>query len=293
MQWGGFETILAIAQKGSLSGAARLLKVSHATVFRRLNAIEDKLGVALFERSRTGYTPTLSGEELVTTALRIESEVLSVERKVTSRDLQPCGEVGITTTDALLVGLLSPLFARFRADCPGIALDVVVSNQLFNPTRREADVAIRPTNSPPEALIGSRLATIGFAVFGHQSMRNDQGILDIYRAPWIGPGSRLEDQSLVKWMALQQLDEQCSFRVDSLMGMLSAVRAGLGVAVLPCYLGAREPGLVQLTAPIPELNVGLWFLMHPDLRGVARIQALMTFLSTAIADQAVQLEGQV
>lgn len=276
-----------------MSGAARLLKVSHATVFRRLNTIEHTLGVKLFERSRTGYSPTLAGEELATTGLRIESEVLAAERKVAGRDLQPSGDVGVTTTDSLLVGLLSPLFSQFRNAYPGIALDVAVSNHLFNLTRREADVAIRPTNNPPDTLIGRQLATIGLAVYGHRTLvEASRGDLDIYRAHWIGPGPRLEDQALVKWMAAQQLDDRCHYRVDTLVGMLASVRAGLGVAVLPCYLCEPDPDLVQLTAPIPELNVGLWFLMHPDLRGVTRIRALLTFLHEALSERAALFQGR-
>lgn len=287
MHWGGFETVLAIAQCGSLSGAARLLAVSHATVFRRLNAIEGKLGVALFHRSRTGYTPTLAGEELATTALRIESEVLAAERKVADRDLQPMGEVAVATTDALLVGLLSVRFARFRHEFPGISLDVAVTGALSPLTRREADIAIRSTNAPPDTLIGHRLAVLGQAVYGRRTSapQQDQGGPDIYSRPWIGPGPRHEDQALVKWMTAQQLDAQCHYRVDTVLGMFAAVRGGLGLAILPSYLGDSDPDLVALSAPIPELETGLWFLLHPDLRGITRIQSLLTFVSESLGRQ--------
>ncbi|WP_421841889.1 LysR family transcriptional regulator [Marinobacter algicola] len=161
LAWNDFELVLAIATEGSLSGASRALGVSHATVFRRLGDVEQRLGVTLFERGRTGYRPTLAGEELADTAKVMDEAALAAERKVAGRDLEPSGEIWTTTTDSLLMGVLAPLFTQFRHKYPGIVLDVAVSNQLFNLTRREADVAIRPSNRPPENPIGRPLTTIG------------------------------------------------------------------------------------------------------------------------------------
>lgn len=143
--WDDLRTVLAIAQSGSLSGAARALGVSHATVFRRLGAIEERLGARLFERHRIGYTPTTAGEDVAAAAVRIEAEVTGIERRVAGRDLLPSGTVRVTTTDTLLQGLLSPVFADFRRSYPDIHLEVAVSNTLFSLSRREADVAVRPT----------------------------------------------------------------------------------------------------------------------------------------------------
>lgn len=253
--------------------------------------IETRLGVKLFERSRTGYAPTLAGEELADSAREMETFVLEAERRIVGRDLQPSGAVWVTTTDAMMAGLLSPLFAEFRAQYPGVTLDVSVSNQLFNLTRREADVAIRPSNAPPEHLVGRKLAEIGMAIYGHKD-----GISrlpdDPTQVEWVGPGSRLFDQPMRQWMASQKVDAQCAFRVDTLIGMLSSVKAGLGVAPLPCYLADHEPELVQLTDPIPSLSYGVWFLMHPDLRGVSRIQSLLTFMTEAIGEQRQRLAGK-
>lgn len=148
LAWNDFETVLAVVTAGSLSGASRALGVSHATIFRRLGDIEQRLGVTLFERSRTGYRPTLAGEELADTARIMDEAALAAERKVAGRDLEPSGEIWTTTTDSLLMGLLTPLFTQFQHKYPGIVLDVAISNQLFNLTRREADVAIRPSNRP-------------------------------------------------------------------------------------------------------------------------------------------------
>ncbi|WP_417579305.1 LysR family transcriptional regulator [Nitrincola sp.] len=293
LAWNDFELVLAIATSGSLSGASRALGVSHATVFRRIGDIEQRLGVTLFERSRTGYRPTLAGEELADTAKVMDEAALAAERKVAGRDLEPSGEIWATTTDSLLMGLLTPLFMQFQHKYPGILLDVAVSNQLFNLTRREADVAIRPSNRPPENLIGRPLTPIGQAVYGHRSLGLTPGgmIETLANQPWIGGGPRLQDAALSQWMDNNGLNEACVYRVDTLVSILSAVRSGMGLAVLPCYLAGDDADIVQLTDPIPELEYGLWFLMHPDLRGVVRIHALMDFLTEAIRAQKQRLAG--
>ncbi|MFC4258540.1 LysR family transcriptional regulator [Marinobacter lacisalsi] len=293
LAWNDFEAILAIATAGSLSGAARGLGVSHATVFRRLGDIEKRLGVTLFERSRTGYRPTVAGEELADTARIMDEAALAAERKVAGRDLEPTGEIWVTTTDSLLMGLLAPLFTEFREKYPGIVLDVAVSNQLFNLTRREADVAIRPSNRPPENLIGRPLTTIGQAVYAHRSFGLPPGapVDSLIGQPWIGAGPRLQDSALDQWMDNHQLKPSCVYRVDTLVSILSAIRSRMGLAVLPCYLADGDPDIIQLTDPIPELEYGLWFLMHPDLRGVVRIHALMDFLTDVVRARSQRLAG--
>lgn len=293
LAWNDFEVVLAIATAGSLSGAARSQEVSHATVFRRLGDIEQKLGVTLFERSRTGYRPTLAGEELAETARVMDEAALAAERKLAGRDLEPTGEIWATTTDSLLMGLLAPLFTEFRRQYPGIVLDVAVSNQLFNLTRREADVAIRPSNRPPETLIGRPLTTIGQAVYCHRSFGLSPGVPvgTLAEQPWIGAGPRLQDSALNQWMEKNRLKGSCVYRVDTLVSILSAVRSSMGLAVLPCYLADGDPDIIQLTDPIPELEYGLWFLMHPDLRGVVRIHALMNFLTEAVRARKQRLAG--
>ncbi len=293
LAWNDFEVILAIATAGSLSGAARALSVSHATVFRRLGDIEQRLGVTLFERSRTGYRPTLAGEELADTARIMDDAALAAERKVAGRDLEPSGEIWVTTTDSLLMGVLAPLFTQFRHKYPGIVLDVAISNQLFNLTRREADVAIRPSNRPPENLIGRPLTTIGQAVYGHRSLGLTPGapIESLISQPWICAGPRLQDSALDQWMIANELKSSCVYRVDTLVSIFSAIRSCMGLAVLPCYLADGDPDIVQLTNPIPELEYGLWFLMHPDLRGVVRIHALMDFLTDTVRANTQRLAG--
>ena len=159
MKWDDLRLVLAIAGTGSLSGAGRRLGLSHATVFRRLGRMEERLGARLFERARTGYAPTLAGEVVAALARRIEGEVLEVERRVAGQDLRPAGTLRVTTTDTLLIGLLSPILVRFRSRFPDISLQVAVANEVFDLSRREADVALRPRPRRRRAWSGARSAS--------------------------------------------------------------------------------------------------------------------------------------
>jgi len=289
LPWDDLRTVLAIADAGSLAGAARALRVSHATAFRRLGAIEARLGTRLFERSRGGYTPTAAGEDVAAAARRIEAEVAGVERRVVGRDLQPSGTLRVTTTDTLLVGLLSPILAGFRHEHPEITLEIAVSNAQFNLSKRDADVAVRPTPAPPENLVGRRAGTIAQALYGPAGTSGAQPDPDT--AQWIGPDETLWYRQLEDWMRHHGHDERCHYRVDSLAGIHAAVRAGAGLAVLPCYLGDADPGLQRLGDPVANLSIDLWLLTHPDLRSTARIRAFTAFVGEALRERRAVLAG--
>ncbi|MQM37098.1 HTH-type transcriptional regulator YofA [wastewater metagenome] len=292
LPWDDLRLVLAIARTGSLSGAARRLRVSHATVYRRLGDLERRLGVRLFERQRSGYTPTPAGEEAAAAGKRVEDEVLAVERRVVGQDLRPSGTVRVTTTDSLLLGLLSPLFARFRRLEPDIALEVSVSDVLFSLPRREADVALRVTRRPPEHLVGQCIGTLAQAAYVSRDLVIDPSSSpDPEELDWIGPDESWSQRELIRWMDASGHDGRCRFRADTLVGMYAAVREGIGAGVLPCYLGDAEPRLTRLTAPVPELAMDLWILMHPDLRGVARIRAFATFMREAVRALQDRLSG--
>lgn len=283
LQWDDLRVVLAIAEAGSLSGAGRRLGASHATLFRRLNAIERRLGVALFERSRTGYAPTPAGEDLAATATRVETEVLGAERRVVGRDLRLSGTVRVTTTDTLLMGLLSPIFAEFQRAHPEITLEVAISNQLFNLSQRDADVAVRPSAAPPEHLVGRPAGRIAQAVYARAGGSPDA---------WVGPDRHLGYAALDAWMAKHDVNERCCYRVDTMLGMYAAAREGVGRAVLPCYLADGDPALTRIDEPLPELATELWLLTHPDLRRVARIRAFMAFVAKALAERTALLDGK-
>ncbi|MEC4771409.1 LysR family transcriptional regulator [Burkholderia cenocepacia] len=286
LSWNDLRLVLAVAQAGSLAGAARRLGISHATVFRRLTAIEAELGVKLFERTRAGYAPTPAGEDAAGAAERIQDEVHGVERRVAGRDVRPSGTVRVTTTDTLLSGLLSPVFASFRRACPEITLEVSVSNAVFDLSKREADVTIRPSSSPPDALIGRRVGTIAQAVYVAPGWRERVDDLE-----WVGPDRQMGYRPLEQWMHAHGADARCGYRVDTLLGLFAAARAGIGAAVLPCYLADGERDLVRLGGRIDELATDLWLLTHPDLRATARIRAFSSFVATSVNALSARLAG--
>jgi DNA-binding transcriptional LysR family regulator len=163
MNWDDLRLVLAVVREGTLSGAARDLRVTHSTVFRRLGAIEGRLGVRLFERFRDGYSATPAGEAAAALATRFADDFVALERRLSGQDLRPSGTVRIATTDTISAMLMRHVPA-LRAAHPEISLEVTVSNAVANLTRREADVAIRPTPEPPETLVGRRIADIAHAV---------------------------------------------------------------------------------------------------------------------------------
>ena len=155
--WDDFRLVKAIADTRTLNGAADALSINHSTVFRRLADLEKRIGIIIFERHRTGYSLTSAGEEMVQLAMRMDEDVNAFTRKLMGNKLIPSGELRVTTNDTLLVYLLMPIFASFRRAYPTINLDIVLSNQVLNLSKRDADIAIRATDNPPETLVGRRM----------------------------------------------------------------------------------------------------------------------------------------
>ncbi len=281
LDWNDYQTVLRIAEAGSLSGAAHRAGSSHPTMFRRINAVEEKLGVRLFERFRTGYRLTTAGEEVAATARQMEELTIETERRVSGRDLRPSGVVRVATTDTLLCGLLAPEIARLRQAEPDITLDVVVSNEISDLAFREADIAIRPATAPDEQLVGRRLGLIKQAVYASHSLEiEDTDQPDWAALPWIGPGPSMTYPQLHAWMRAEGCDGACVCKMNSVLSMYAAARAGIGVALLPCYLAEPDRNLRRLGPAIEGLAIDLWLLTHPDLRHTARVRAVLDWFGS-------------
>jgi DNA-binding transcriptional LysR family regulator len=294
--WNDLRYFLAISREGTLASAARSLGVNQTTVFRRLNAMEERLGVRLFERITTGYLPTSAGEALRPVAERVEDEISEVELRLVGQDLRPSGIIRLTTTEDLMVAFLQPYFASFQRTYPEIHLEVVVGNLLFDMTRREADIAIRPTDRPPEHLVGRNLGEIGWAVYGARSYLRKRGTP--HKASQLSDHSIISaDEGLAKieasrWMMRHTEEHRVVFRSDSLLVQLGAVREGVGLAILPCFLGDTDRKLRRVLGPLkPTITTGCWLLTHPHLRHVARIRAFMSFLAQAVGPEKHRLVG--
>ncbi len=292
--WDDFRLVRAIAETGSLAGAAEQLAVNHSTVFRRLGALETHIGTRLFDRSRSGYVPTPTGEEMVRLAERMGEEVAAVERRITGQDLRPSGELRVTTNDSMLIHLLTPVFASFREAYPEIRLEVVVSNSSLSLSKRDADVAIRASDRPGDALVGRRIASIGWGVYARPDMipggRLEPG--ELRRHDWIGFSDALGGIKPAKWLRERVGEERLVYRVNSVLGLAEAAAAGIGLTVLPCFIGARTPGLRRFLGPEPEMASGLWLVTHPDIRATARVRVFMEHVGHELHRQRARIEAE-
>jgi len=291
LEWDDLRYVLAVASEGSLAGAARSLGVNHTTVLRRIGAFEKQLGLRLFERLPTGYALTAGGEELIAAARRIDDTVTTLERRLAGQDLRLTGTVRVTTTDTLMGSILPEILAEFRDSHPGIQVEIAVSNLMFNLTKRDADVAIRPAKDPPQTLVGRRAAKIAFAIYGSPGYLGRHKTSELDKHLWVGPDDSLADTAVARWMSAQLPDSEITLRADSLLALRQAAQAGLGLAALPCYLGDTAPYLVCVHRPIAEMETALWVLTHEDLRHTARIRAFTEFAANAFGRRRSLLEG--
>ena len=165
LSWDEFRLVKAIADSRSLAGAAELLGLNHSTVFRRLSALETTIGVRLFERSRSGYQPTAAGDEMIALATKMANSIVEFERRVAGRDAKPTGHLRVTTVEAIGQHFLPAILTQFQSQNPGVVIELILSNQPLNLSRRDADVAIRMTNDPPETLVGRRICAVRWATY--------------------------------------------------------------------------------------------------------------------------------
>jgi DNA-binding transcriptional LysR family regulator len=295
LAWDDFRLIKAISDHDGLTGAAAALGVNHSTVFRRLGQIEEQLGLPLFERRKTGYVATVAGSEMAALAGRMEEDVTAFGRRLAGRDVAPSGEVRVTTTDTLYLSVLMPIFAAFRAAHPLIRLDVVIGSQTLNLSKRDADVAIRASDSPGETLVGRRLATLSWAVYGRaeDAPTKDEAAdpSALFQRDWVALGDQLGNVKAARYVRDRVAPERIALRSSTVLGLTEAVEHGLGIGPLPCFIADQRPGLIRLTQPDPDFATGLWILTHPDIRHAPRVRAFMDFVGGELAKKRGLIEG--
>ncbi|QOF79095.1 LysR family transcriptional regulator [Variovorax sp. 38R] len=285
--WDDFRVFLAVGQAGSLSGAARQLGVNHSTVLRRLGALEARMAVRLFDRLPAGYAMTLAGEALRERLQGVGEQIDAAQRHLMGLDLRLTGVIRITSTDTFMSGLLGPILADFRALHPGIELQMVMNNLFLSLTKREADVAIRPTNAPPDHLVGRRAGRLQTAVYASKAYLAKHPAKTSFAAhDWVAPDEGLSHLMQAKWLREQVPPARIAARVDSLVGMTQLVKRGMGLGMLLCMLADAEDELVQVEPPREALDTQVWVLTHPDLKEVARIKAFTDFAYTRLVADA-------
>lgn len=288
LDWDDLRLVLAVGRMGGIGPAARSLGVNHSTVFRRMNALEAILGAPLFERHASGYALTPLGEAAYRAAGAMEEQVLNFGRELATGGQDLKGSLRLTAPDDMVVGLLLPILAAFRERYPQLSLEVVVENRFLNLTRREADIAIRSTNQPPDDMVGVNVGDTAFAGYAAAPVQSKAaGLGDL---PWIGWDEGTGPVAVRHWQAENLPPSAIVYRSNSLLNQFAAVQAGIGAALLPCFLAGEAKGLARIVPPLEKLT-SLWILTHPDLRRAPRIQAFMAFVGDRLRRQRSRLAG--
>ncbi|MEQ8304920.1 MAG: LysR family transcriptional regulator [Hoeflea sp.] len=287
MQWDDARMFLALAREGSFSGAAKRLGVQHSTVSRRIHALEKDLATPLVERSASGYVLTEAGENLRTSATRIERELLAFEAASAGQSDAPSGELRVTAIANMASTVLMPLFAGFSTAYPNIDLRIEVTNDSVRLAERDADVALRQTNAPGETLIGTRLTTVASAVYASAEYAAAQRGGDIPEK-WIGVDCCEYHRT---WTRQARPEADHSFCVDDTSLTIAAIRGGLGVGYLPCFMGDSAPDLVRFREPEQQHDLGLWLLYHRDLRSTRRVTLFRQYMQRKITGISALFEG--
>ncbi len=276
LDWDHLRVFLATMRAGTLRAAADTLELSHPTARRRLGALEEQLGLKLFERRRDGLHPTLEAEELRGAAEEVERAVHALGRIAQAADPALRGPIRVTAPDIVASELLMPDFVAFSRRWPELDLRVDISYQVADLDKREADVALRAIPSgklPAQHLTGRKAATSYHAVYGEGEQ-------------WIGWRGEQEDRVWIRDTPFPDLPIRGALNDPALQR--AACAAGMGLTMLPCFYA--DPTLPRRTTPKPHFD--LWILVHPDLRRSPRLRAFRDFIVEAIGRHRPQLEGR-
>ncbi len=293
LDWDDLRTFLAVTRHGNLSAAARALKVTQTTMGRRLEALHQRAGTRLLQKTPGGFVLTSSGERVVGNVERMEVEALAIECAITGQDAKLEGEVRITTVEAFGARVLVPLFAELRLRQPQLAIELITDTRALSLSRREADVALRLAEFEQHEAVVRRVGDMAFAVYGGQAYLETHGQPDFSEgAPGHCVVTLQDDLALLPealWLGGLTQRATVVLRSNSRDAHVQAVKAGYGVACLPCYLADEEPDLVQLGVPTKRVVRGIWMGVHRDTRHVPRIRLVLEHLSEGLKRLAPRL----
>ena len=283
INWDNLRYVLVVANKGSIAAAARELGVNRTTVLRRINTFQQNLNCRIFDRGDTGYVLTPEAEKMIDAAREVEGTLFDMQRQIAGHELKLEGELRVTTTDTFMLSLLGPHLASFQQTHPHIVVEVLMTNNILDLNRRDADVAIRPTRSPDAGLVGRRLCDVDFGIYATPQLLQWVDRKQIFDARWIGFVDDIMQTPIGAWFSNAIDIGHICLRCDSFVAVRVAAEAGIGLALLPRLLGDSSAELERLEVDTSQLTVGLWALAHPDLVRSARVHAFIEHLSQALA----------
>jgi DNA-binding transcriptional LysR family regulator len=287
MDWDDLRLVLSVCRAGTLSGAARALGVNYSTVFRRINGIEKDHKFKLFERHPHGYVMTEAGEAVMRHAERMEEAANAVSRELLGTDTRLSGTIKLTAPEGVTRYALMPHLEEFCKQHPDIELDLIITSSSLYLERNEADLAVRVGKRPPQNYIAREVCKFSFGTYGSPEYIEKNRHLTPLEHTFV---EHRDDPR--PWWATEKDRVKIVFKSDSMLVNNDAVRRGLGLISTPHIVGSRVPGLQRLNLPVKDIERTLWLLMHPDLRGTARVKALMNHLLTGLQKDADAFVGK-
>ncbi|HET6941789.1 MAG TPA: LysR family transcriptional regulator [Sphingomicrobium sp.] len=298
LDWNDLKYFLAVARDGSTLAAARALRVSQTTVARRITALEVALGVRLFEKRQSGYSLTPEGEGLLTQAAKVETALNSFADAASAQSRDVSGVVKITTEEVYSITILAPLLRELHEAFPEIVIELDTSQTVRDLGAGEADISLRSTKttSPTSAgLVGRQLCTDDWALYCSRDYAARNGVprsrAQLKKHSFIGGGGGNLWIHYQNWLQQLGLEQQVAMHHATSGGLLSGVRSGFGIAVLPCVIADADPDLVQCLTPRRDHERVLWLFTHERVRHTPRIRAVVDFLYERLSRHVRQLEA--
>jgi DNA-binding transcriptional LysR family regulator len=282
MDWDNLKFFLALAETGSLSRASEKLRVDHSTVARRIDVLEHDLGVRLVERLSRSWRLTAEGERVRDRAEAIETGIAEIARFAKGVDCSPDRVVRVNGPPTFLARFLAPRLLPFQAQNPGLRIELVGEARQVSLSRGEADLVLRMVRPVEKGVVARRLAAVAFGLYGSRDYLAKHGADG---QDFLGYDDSLDHLPQQRWLKMLAGDRGLALRSNDLSNLLTATRAGLGLAVLPHMMACGVPELVSVPTRLPPLTRELWLLFHRDVGRSPAVRAVIDRI-TAITTSA-------